>query len=44
MIILILQNNKNLLKIEDLYCLKTLESIMKLAKNEKTLNAPIAKK
>lgn len=44
MMILILQNNKNLLKNEDLYCFKTLESLMKVAKNDKTLYAPITKK
>jgi hypothetical protein len=44
MIILILQNNKNLAKKEDIYCLESLDSLYKLAKNEKSLFDPISKK
>ena len=44
MMILVLQNNKELLKNEDISCLSTLESLLKYAKNDKTLFGPISKK
>jgi hypothetical protein len=44
MLILILQNNKNLTKNDDLDCLNTLEKIFKLAKNEKSLFESISRK
>ena len=44
MLILILQNNKNLTKVDDLDCLNTLEKIFKLAKNEKSLFESISRK
>ena len=44
MIILILQNNKTLVKTESLLCLETLDKIVKLAKHEKTLFDPILRK
>lgn len=44
MLILILQNNKNLVKTENLLCIETLEKMVKLAKQEKTLFDPILRK
>lgn len=44
MVILILQNNKNLSKTDDLLCLDTLNKIINLAKNEKTYFDPILRK
>jgi hypothetical protein len=44
MLISILQNNKNIVKSEDIYFLDTLGNLLKLAKNDKTLFDPIAKK
>lgn len=44
MIILILQNNKSIIKSDDIYCLETLENVLKLAKNDKTLYDSITKK
>ncbi len=41
---MILQNNKNLVKSEEINCLDTLGNILRLAKNEKSLFDPIAKK
>lgn len=42
--ILILTNNKSLIKNEDVYCLETLGNLLKLARNDKTLFEPISKK
>jgi hypothetical protein len=44
MLILILQNNKNLIKTEDIYCLETLGGLLRLSKNEKSLFEPMIKK
>jgi hypothetical protein len=44
MLLLILQNNKTLVKTENLLCLETLDKIVKLAKKEKTLFDPILRK
>jgi hypothetical protein len=40
----ILQNNKNLVKTEDIFCLETLENLLNVSKNEKSLFNPIVKK
>jgi hypothetical protein len=44
MLILILQNNKNISKADDLLCLDTLAKIFKLAKQEKSLFESISRK
>jgi hypothetical protein len=44
MLILVLQNNKNVSKSDDIYCLSTLDKLFKLAKNEKSLFESISKK
>jgi hypothetical protein len=44
MMILVMQNNKEIAKKQNLFCLESLESLFKLAKNDKTMFAPISKK
>jgi hypothetical protein len=44
MIILILENNKELIRKEDINCLETLASLLRLARNEKSLFDTISKK
>lgn len=44
MMILILSNNKTIIKKEDVYCLETLGNLLKLARNDKNLFEPITKK
>ena len=44
MMILILQNNKNIIKNDDIYYLEPLENLLQLAKNDKVLFESISKK
>ncbi len=44
MLILVLDSNKDIVRYEDIYCLETLASLLKMGKNEKTLFETINKK
>jgi hypothetical protein len=44
MLILVLQNNKSILKADDVFCISSLEKLFKLAKNDKSLFESISRK